>query len=114
MRTMHPEWRITSLPTPISPLLPPQRRRRLRSDDEIGSDDNVLDDDSSVDGRRRSNTDIVGNRYVNSTHNSSGNDKRRLFGLAKDYHFIRSKGGNYLLFCYHHHHYHSYTILQPF
>ena len=104
MKTMHPEWRITSLPSPISPLPPSRQQRRLRSDDKDSGGDNILDDDSNVDNRsgnrdddgNNHDNDIVGYRDANSIHSSSGNDKRRLFGLAKDYHFIRSKGGKYL------------------
>jgi hypothetical protein len=75
MRIIHPEWRITSLPIPIT--LPQQQRSRRRLNN------------NSVDFKIRSSNSSSRNADGDSIHK----DRRRLFGLAKDYHLIRSKGG---------------------
>ena len=82
MRIIHPEWRITSLPIPIT--LPQQQQRSRRRLNNNSSDFKVRSSNSS--SRRSSSS-------RNDDDDSIHKDRRRLFGLAKDYHLIRSKGG---------------------
>ena len=83
MRIIHPEWRITSLPIPIT--LPQQQQRSRRRLNNNGGDFKVRSGNSSSSSRSRSSR--------NDDGDSIHKDRRRLFGLAKDYHLIRSKGG---------------------
>lgn len=85
MRIIHPEWRITSLPIPITlppPPSPPQQQQQQQRSRRLNNDSGDFKVSSS-----------------NSSRNDDGDsihkDRRRLFGLAKDYHLIRSKGGIY-------------------
>jgi hypothetical protein len=86
MRIIHPEWRITSLPIPITLSQQHQQQRSRRLNNDSG-DFKVSRNNSSSD------------RSSSSSRNDDGDnvhkDRRRLFGLAKDYHLIRSKGGIY-------------------
>jgi hypothetical protein len=81
MRIIHPEWRITSLPIPIT--LPQQQQQQQRSRRRLNK--------NSGDFKVRSSNSSSSSR--NDDGNSIHKDRRRLFGLAKDYHLIRSKGG---------------------
>ena len=80
MRIIHPEWRITSLPIPIT--LPQQQQQRSRRRLNNNSGDFEVRSSSSTSTSSR-----------NNDGDSIHKDRRRLFGLAKDYHLIRSKGG---------------------
>ena len=86
MRIIHPEWRITSLPIPIT--LPQQQQRSRRRLNNNSSDFKVRSSNSSSSRNSRSSSSSR-----NDDDDSIHKDRRRLFGLAKDYHLIRSKGG---------------------
>ena len=83
MRIIHPEWRITSLPIPIT--LPQQQQQRSRR--RLNNNSSDFKVRSSNSSSRRSSSSR------NDDDDSIHKDRRRLFGLAKDYHLIRSKGG---------------------
>jgi hypothetical protein len=83
MRIIHPEWRITSLPIPIT--LPQQQQQRSRRRLNNNSGDFKVRSSNSSSSRSRSSR--------NDDGDSIHKDRRQLFGLAKDYHLIRSKGG---------------------
>jgi hypothetical protein len=86
MRIIHPEWRITSLPIPIT--LPQQQQQRSRRRlNNNGVDFKIRSGNSS------SNSSSSRGSSRNDDGDSIHKDRRRLFGLAKDYHLIRSKGG---------------------